>query len=391
MDKLSVLKGYRKKDPPQYYRIRDTWSALGSNLIRKNTRIYNEGMIYKVYPEDHPNSSLRGSLVFCAKEFIGNLNWNNAVIIDEDYGEISFGNDIVSSRFYQLLSGEELDSVEEAIDESFIPFQEIYEQNDTVKIKDSDYRTIMSCLGAPFIRDEELEYTREEISELAIKPALELMFKWCPKTRPQEIAVTLNVQNIPMPEDAYAVLGLSLQQAGMGTGTITNPLLWGLMNAPYLSLGSGITEVSAYGNPLRGSDNSNSLLLGNASMQGLINYRRRVHYEGPYEDLNGSICPEPGQRYITVYSNIQGTLNVWWGIRTLNFDDIEYAQRDNAFKLCKAKVKQLFGALRRQSKSDIPGQVDYGYLVEEGKTEENEVIDVMKKLVKSSGILRGSL
>ena len=67
------------------------------------------------------------------------------------------------------------------------------------------------------------------------------------------------------------------------------------------------------------------------------------------------------------------------------------AQKDNAIRLAKAKVMQLFGNLRRQSKSDIPGQVNYDYLITEGKELEKEVITELKDLVKSSGVLRGSL
>lgn len=386
MTKLDILRNYKPN------RIRDSWVALGKNTIKQSTRIYNEGMIYQLYKQEsegYPNSELREALIYCAQEYIGYLNWNKAEIIDSEYGEISFGNDIISSHFYIILDRDGFRGITQPIDNSFIPFEELYQKTDIVKISDSDYNIIMSCLGSPFIREEELEYTREQISEIAIKPALEIMFKWCPKTRPEIVNVTTNIQNVPMPDDAYAVIGLSLQQYGLGSNNITNPLLWSLMAAPYLGLGSNFGTM--YGTINRGADKGNTLLLSNAAQQGYINYQRRVHYEGPYED-NGKLWPdEPNRKYITVYSNTQGELNIWWGIRTYNFNDIEFAQRDNAFKLCQAKVKQFFGSLREQTKSDIPGQVNYKYLKEEGIKEEQEVVEVLKKLVKSSGILRGSL
>lgn len=386
MTKLDILRNYKPN------RVRDSWVALGKNVIKQSTRIYSEGMIYQLYKQDtegYPKSSLREALIFCNKEYIGYLNWNKAEVVDETTGELSFGNDIISSHFYVVLDRSGFRSLTDEPDTSFIPFQELYEKFDIVKISDSDYNIIMSCLGAPFIREEELEYSREEISEIAIKPALETMFKWCPKTRPEVVEVTREVQNIAMPEDAYAVIGLSLQQYGMGANNVANPLLWSLTTAPFLGLGTSFGYT--YGSLSRGSEKGNTLLLGNAAQQGYINYQRRVHYEGPYEDT-GKLWPDnPGRKYIKVYSNTQGELNIWWGIRTYNFDDVEFAQRDNAFKLCQAKVKQLFGALREQSQTDIPGQVDYKYLKEEGAKEEQEVVDVLKKLVKSSGILRGSL
>jgi hypothetical protein len=382
MDKLSLLRNYAP------CRKRDAWAALGENVIKTSTKFYNEGMIYRISTDTNDtisNSSLTGCLIYCAEEYVGRLNWNNALLVDEDYGEITFGNDIISSHFYVILSCAEFNAISEDVDESFTPFKELKDEEDTVLIKDSDYRIIMSCLGGPFIRDEELEYTREEVSELAIRPALETMFKWCPKTRADTYSVTTDVQNIAMPSDAYGVVGLSLQQYGAANAIVNNPILWTMTVAPYLT--GGMTGSFMKG----GSDRAGELLGRNAANQGLINYKRRVHYEGPYVDRDGSITGTPDDKYIRVYSNTQGTFNIWWAIHTLNFDDIEFAQRDNAFKLCQAKVKQLFGNLRRQTKTDIPGQVDYEYLVKEGVEEEKEVVEVLKKLVKTSWVERGSL
>lgn len=382
MDKLSLLRNYAP------YRKRDAWAALGENVIKTSTKFYNEGMIYRISTDTNDtisNSGLAGYLIYCAEEYMGRLNWENALLVDEDYGEITFGNDIISSHFYAILSCAEFNSISEDVDESFTPFKELKDEKDTVLIRDSDYRIIMSCLGGPFIRDEELEYTREEVSELAIRPALETMFKWCPKTRADTYSVTTDVQNIAMPSDAYGVVGLSLQQYGAANAIVNNPILWTMTVAPYLT--GGMTGSFMKG----GSDRAGELLGRNAANQGLINYKRRVHYEGPYVDRDGSITGTPDDKYIRVYSNTQGTFNIWWAIHTLNFDDIEFAQRDNAFKLCQAKVKQLFGNLRRQTKTDIPGQVDYEYLVKEGVEEEKEVVEVLKKLVKTSWIERGSL
>lgn len=357
---------------------------MGGNKVTSSTRIYNEGMIYQV----DSTSSLEGSLIYCDKEYIGTISWGNAELVDEGAGEISFGNDIISSHFYVVLTKEELNKIEEDPDSSFVPFKEIYEQADRVHIDDEDYGIIISCLGAPFIREEELEYTREEISKYALKPALEIMFKWCPKTRPQVVKVTSNSQNVGMPSDAYGVVGLSLQQYGSTSSYINNPLIWAKTVAPFIYGGTGGYVYGSVGSSY--ADRTSEILNSVASSQGMINYRRRVHYEGPYEDRDGSVCGTKG-KYITVYSNIPGSFNIWWGIHTLDFNDVEFAQRDNAIKLCQAKVKQLFGQLRRQTKTDIPGQVDYKYLIEEGNEEEKDVVACLKKLVKSSGVIRGSL
>jgi hypothetical protein len=398
MTKLEILRDYYAD-----YRVRDSWYVLGQNTITPKTRIYNAGMIYRISYENV--SSLENYLIFCNKEYIGSLNWNKAEIIDSDYGEISFGNDIISSCFYVVLSSENFSKINSgtlngeenpfyiAPDENFIPFLEEYNKTGQVQLTDDDYDEIMSCMGSPFIAEDELEYTREQVINLAIKPALKEFFKWCPKARPEIVNCTSQIQNVPMPSDAYGVVGLSFQQDGASGNTINNPLLWSLMASPYLGVNSSSMTGTYYGKyPARtNSGGANSLLLSRAATQGYINYQKRMHYEGPYTDRDGSITGVPQSQYITIYCNILGTLNIWWGIQTLNIADVEFAQRNNVIRLCQAKVKQLFGNLRRQTKSDIPGQVDYEYLVKDGAEEEKNVIAELKKLVKSSGVLRGSL
>lgn len=399
MTKLEILRDYYS-----VYRVRDSWYVMGQNTITNKTKIYNAGMIYKIDCGD--NSALNGSLVFCNKEFIGALNWLKANIIDDLYGEITFGNDIVSSHFYRVLAADDLALINEEFDEhgepnpyyvapddSFVPFLDEYTKTGQVQLTDEDYEEIMTCLGVPFIEDEALEYSREQVINLAIKPALKEFFKWCPKTRSQVLSCTSNVQNVPMPSDAYTVVGLSFQQDGASGNTINNPLLWSLMAGPYLGVGTASMTGTYYGKyPAKtNTGGANNLLLSRAATQGYINYQRRMHYEGPYEDADGTITGTVGGKYITIYCNILGTFNVWWGIQTLNLADVEFAQRDNVIKLCQAKVMLLFGNLRRQSKTDIPGQVDYKYLIEEGKTTWDDTVKELKALVKSSGILRGSL
>ena len=188
-----------------------------------------------------------------------------------------------------------------------------------------------------------------------------------------------------MPSDAYCVVGLSLQQNGVSpAGDVTNPFMYayqqqmygGITNPLNSHMGTGVYNVNRNG--------MSTILSNRAVAQAYVNYTRRVHYEGPYKNSDGS-------RYITIYSNTNGRFNIWWGIESHDFNDVEMAQKDNAIRLAKAKVMQLFGNLRRQSKSDIPGQVNYDYLITEGKELEKEVITELKDLVKSSGVLRGSL
>ena len=392
----------------------DTWVMLGRNEIKsyigkdvaKSTRFYSKDMLYLL---NDSRSTLNGSLVFCERELSDpmlSVNWDNVELLDGRTGHISFGNNIVSPNFRIVLATPDVKNILDTLgltysgnnyaevvqsqytqQMTFTPFVELTLSGGagSVTINDYDYEEVMSCLGAPFIRDEELEYSKQEILDLAIRPALREFFKWCPKARPQEVSVTTRVQTVPMPSDAYCVVGLSLQQNGVSpAGDVTNPFMYayqqqmygGITNPLNSHMGTGVYNVNRNG--------MSTILSNRAVAQAYVNYTRRVHYEGPYKNSDGS-------RYITIYSNTNGRFNIWWGIESHDFNDVEMAQKDNAIRLAKAKVMQLFGNLRRQSKSDIPGQVNYDYLITEGKELEKEVITELKDLVKSSGVLRGSL
>ena len=61
------------------------------------------------------------------------------------------------------------------------------------------------------------------------------------------------------------------------------------------------------------------------------------------------------------------------------------------FEYSQANIKELFAYLRRQSKTDLPGQVDYSSWLTEAKETKERITGEYKKMVKSSYAMRGSL
>ena len=54
-------------------------------------------------------------------------------------------------------------------------------------------------------------------------------------------------------------------------------------------------------------------------------------------------------------------------------------------------MNELFAYLRRQSKTDLPGQIDYSTWLTEAKETKARITEEYKKMVKSSYAIRGSL
>lgn len=344
-----------------------------------------------LYLVDIPNSSLNKYLLYCKKEYLsyqnGEIDWLSGELFDYDFGEITFGNNIVSPYFVVLLTQSEYEEVKNETSgyNAFIPYETIND-NGSVIISDADYRRCLTCLGYPFVQEEELEYSREEITELAIKPALEEYFHWLPPLMVTETDIQSDGQEVDMPSEAYNCVGLSLQQyGGSVNGNILSPLFYGMEQSLYGGFNYTNLSGTYYGSaaPKTAQTTLNNVLSSRASAQALINYTRRVHYEGPYKRADGS-------QFVKVYSNTMGVFNIWWAKKSIDFNDVRYEDRRYVFDYIETNVKELFGYLRRQAQSDVPGRVDYNKWVEEAESKREKIQEVYRKIVKGSGILRGS-
>lgn len=377
-----------------------TWKALGETRITLETKIYCKDIVYRVQVK---SSALNEYLVYCMKDYIGtDIDWGAAIYYDSDYGEISFGNDIVSPYFYVVLANDKKEDATYVYDydtiindatflrlyATFIPYENLNNTNNVI-IDEDDYQRCIEVLGYPFITEDELEYTREEITKFAIKPALEEYFHWLPPTKITTVNVnSSSKQIVDMPTDCYTVINLGLQQSGYSNATgYSSPLFFALEQSLY----GGYTTGASISNSMRvssmGMRNGNAIvssMQNSALQQALVNSQRRVHYDGPYRNADGS-------SYIEVYSNTPGELNILWARKSLDFNDVAYANRTRVIEYAQACIKELFANIRRQAKSDVPGQIDYGKWLDEARDTKKSITEEYKKLVKYGGILRGSL
>ena len=160
-----------------------TWVMMGSNKITGMTSFYNEGNLYKLATY----SNYQDALIYCSKTVNGAYDWEHMHLIDENTGEITFGEDVISSEFTVILTPEKFEELDDNLVDkfirggSFVPFAAIDKETKVV-ITEDDYALCLKCLGYPFISESELEYTRSQITNLAIKPALQRYFKYFPKT-----------------------------------------------------------------------------------------------------------------------------------------------------------------------------------------------------------------
>lgn len=373
MTKLEILQSYSIAD------TRNSWFAMGSLIANNNTRIYNKDTIYKVAGA----GQLDGSLVFCKEEYIGDdLDWDEVVVYNSQYGEITFGNNIISPNFVLLVTKEELEGDSTPIDTSFVPFKTYYQTTGDVIISDEELKIILSDVGVPFINFDELEYSRETIINLMIKPALQEYFKWFPKTEVVTYKVsTTNTIDYEFPTGAYDVIHVGISQ-GMATGSPSNILL------RYFDEVVWNTSVPTYGHtggmssPRTKITDWSTRMLDRAARQGMMNYLTRVHHR---------VITKNGKKYLSCYTNKQGYLQVHYAMKSLDWGEIEFARLPEARRLATSYVLKNLGMLRSQAKGDIPGTIDYSNWVSRGDEMREKVISEWQEIVRYSGIIRGSM
>lgn len=396
MTKLEYLQSTRRAEPCK--EILYTWKAQGSLTADNGTKIYLADSLYLI---QSGASALNNCLLYCSKEYRnGSIDWSRASVYDSDSGYITFGGNIVNNAFTLLLDSPAFVSATDSYDPSeyavFTPYKGL-NASGQVAISEDDYGLCLKPLGYPFVTEDELEYSREEIIRYAVKPALEEYFHWIPNTRPSQISVSSSEMDVAMPDDAYCVVGISLQQYGTGAvGNVMSPLFYAMEQSLYGGYSfASMTGTYTGSSPFTNTGTLATMLDNQRNAQALINLNRRVHYEGPYtidtQTLADSLDSFVGGRYIKVYSNSNGVFNIWWGIRTLDFNDVEFAERTRVIEYAQACVKELFGSVRALAKSDIPGQPDYGKWLTEAATAKNDIRTEWKNMVKYAGIMRGSL
>lgn len=372
MTKLDILRSYSAA------RKRDTWAAMGSLAVDNGTRSFLANQLYVVA---EPASPIAGSLLYCSEELLGTQLWENAQLEDYTYGEITFNNNIVSPNFVLLLTAAEFAAITEPVDETFVPYQDILDTLGTVKIPDDELYIICTELGVPFIRFEELEYTRQEILDFMIKPAIQEYFKWFPKIDIQTYPInTAGAQEYEFPTGAYDVVHIGVNQ-GVTQGSTSNILLRYFDEVVWNSQSPSMGNVGGARSPHTRMNDFGSMMMDRAVRQGMINYAARVHHD---------IISRNGKKFVRAYSNKPGTMQIHFAMQTLDWNDTDFTRRPELRDLCKANVLRAFGNLRAQAKSDVPGAVDYKEWISESKTLKEAVLKDWQELVKTSGIIRGS-
>lgn len=201
-------------------------------------------------------------------------------------------------------------------------------------ISDKDYFEILVEVGYPVVKEDELEYTREEIQDLFIFPAMREYFSWFPKIEVQTAFIGSDFEFDFPDEKTYGVVDARINSSTSGTGRTESPFMNSLLYT------QGSISHRKYGTPYD---------YGTTEAQYLERaYRKAGMNKVRVERLD----VDNANRKLTGFSTINGELSIQWAKYSDNFDDIPFKKKSEVIKLSKAYLLRGLAMLRGQFNSD---------------------------------------
>lgn len=404
LDYLSSLRNQADGNLEIYY----TWNAFGELKATNNTKVFTKDTIFQV-TEDGP---LKDAIVYCKygynvdpKNGFDQIDWKTAQKQDVE-GQVYFYQGVVSPNFQILLTPDEYHQIDTTapIPENFIPFTNNNAKTSSISISDQEYMIVAAELGVPFLREEELEYNRDIIIDICIKPAIDQYYAFFP------IIIDEAVQGIgpnqeyfveyhTFPDDPSAVAykGIPYMTMGAGGGTsaafgtgafsfMREQYTSGYMGGSSYGFGRGIT----YSKPVPGftgrsnGDFMSAYILGRAAQQGYINYNRREYDRDVFKN---------NKRYVHGFASTGGALNIHWMCMSTDYARIDYWMLPEVRKLCTANALRNLGALRSLIKPSDNNPIDFSGMQTRADALESKVLERWSKdpTALATAIRRGGL
>lgn len=385
MFSVSILSEIEKTNPAS---IRDLWSISGALTCSSKTRIYNSGTFLKI-----AEGPLQDYIVYCVESSTSTFDWTdtnvsalNTYVSLRQGTEVPYFRIVLTKDEYSKLADIE---VNEDLDLSQ------FEAKSTVQISDEDLTNILTEQGVPFVSIDELEYNREQICNIVVKPTLHFYFEQFPITTYFEAGYVSAGQKFKFKFPEHVHGAIAWTTVGAGTGT----------SGGYSTVREFITEQYTMGG--RGSSSFNRAIVYNKNVpgytgqqyggaaNGFLSAMLNQAYSNLYRREVVHTERIDGNKYLTGHTTIGGCLCIVWLGDSDNWDDIDYELYTDAIKYAKGLAMVNIGALRNLIKSDVPANMSDSNMKSEGQAYMKEVAeewkDASNKLALGGGIHRGGL
>lgn len=350
-----------------------SWNYLGKQEATNTTRVYIKDQLYII---NDANSKYNGYAIWCKASYSNQINWSKLTINGDEipYTVVEGG---VSTHCFEFLNYQtnksKLDAIllENPNHSPFVKYNGNTETTDsTIVISDSDYYRITKVIGQPFLKDSELEYSREAIIRLSIEPAIKTYYKWYPIER-EEVYPISGAFDILIPDMAFNAASWTNKGGYGGMPYTPSSVLNG-----YIGLSTTKDVGITYNKPVPGytgrstGESRVNTYLDNAT---LINTLRTL---GARERSN--VLRKEDGLHLVGYSNMTSNLNICWMCWSKYFDDVAFEDYEDVIRFCQASVMADFGAIRNLLRTDNNIPMDAQRLIQTGEDQRNKILEQWK-------------
>ena len=359
-----------------YTRRRDSWASYGG-IDYDNTYLnFNKNSFFLL---NDATSPLDGHILFVTEDvnLTTPFTWNTYQLHDATTGEIIDPTlNLVHPYFFVLLTPAQIATIIDPVDITFNPFVNY----DPITISDEELNMIMIELGVPFVRWDELEFTREQVLNYMIKPAMLDYFRFFPILRTESYPLYNRSFTIPIPNWATMVVRANVNQGYPLNDSPANPLLRHF-DEVLMSISSRGSFANPSLNPRMPQKFNNlqgysTFILEKAVRQGVVNYASRVRFRVENNNVVG-------------FATKSGLLQIEWGSISNVWDDIPFNRKAEARDLARAYILQYFGQLRSQVRPGELGTIDYQNFMSRATELKTKIITLWESFPKAA-IVRGN-
>lgn len=347
-----------------------SWNYLGKQEATNLTRVYIKDQLYII---NCANSKYNGYVIWCKASYANSVDWSKLVINGTEIPYTTLENGISTHCFDFLnfkVDKSKLDSILLANPEHspFVKYNGNTEKQDsTIIMSDSDYYRVTKVIGQPFLRDDELEYSREAIIRLSIEPAMRTYYKYYPIER-EEVYPISGEFDILIPDMAYNAVSWTNKGGYGGMPYTPSSVLAG-----YIGLSTTKDVGITYNKPVPGytgrstGESRVNTYLDNAT---LINTLRTL---GARERSN--VVRKDDGLHLVGYSNMTSNLNIVWLCWSKYFDDVYFEDYETVIRFLQASVMSDFGAIRNALRQDSNIPLDAQRLIQTGEQQRAKIIE----------------
>lgn len=233
-----------------------------------------------------------------------------------------------------------------------------------MNIENKEYKEIIMEVGYPIVSEDDLEFSREDIEDLMIFPAMREFFIWFPLTEFQSLQITDSFE-VDFPDDkTFGIVDARINSNISGGSLTASPFINELL----------ITQRM-----------ESSRMYGTRNDYGMMEARRmqKSYAQTAQNSIRArDIRVDEQNKKVFGYSTIQGELVITWAKYSDNFNDIPYRRKQEVIDLAKANVLRAFGMLRGQLDTDTGVSFNEGDMISRADDLEQKVLDKWRGMTK---------